>query len=274
MLVRSPAAAALPSAGVAGATKDELERLGAMIDRGWIAAPGTRLRREDEKKAHELVGFLREARLLLARTRARGAIVDAAAGKGYVGMALALDDVHDARATLDARDAVCFVERDPARARAIGEAAERLGLTDRIDVRAADVADARAWPVAPRLVVSLHACGDASDAVIARAIAAGARGVLVAPCCVRATLPAARRAERRAAAIGLDRHAEVRRRFVEASVLGERALALEAAGYAVECVPFAPPTVTPYGVAIRAKYAPATARMARARDALDALSRT
>jgi DTW domain-containing protein YfiP len=248
---------------------DELERLRAMIHRGWIAASGTTLRREDEKKARELVGLLREARRLLGRGRGRnrkadGPVVDAAAGKGYVGMALALEAVRAGSPLV-----VRFLERDARRASAITAAAELLGAPrEGIDARAADLSDADAWPDAPRLVVSLHACGDATDRVIERAIAARAEAVLVAPCCVRSTLAASRRAERRAAALGLERHAEVRRRFVEAMVLGERALTLEAAGYDVACVPFAPPPVTAYSVAIRAARAPSPERMATgARDA-------
>jgi hypothetical protein len=236
----------------------ELEALRAMIDRGWIAAAGTTLRREDEKKARELVGFVREASHLASR--GAGPVNDAAAGKGYVGMALA---------RADGALVVTFLERDAGRVEAIRVAADRLGVPrERVDARAADVGDASAWPESPRLVVSLHACGDATDLVIARAIAAQARAMLVAPCCVAGSLPAARRAERRAESLGLDRHAEVRRRLVEALVLGERVLALEAAGYDVACVPFAAPTVTPYNVAIRATRAPARERMKRAAETL------
>ncbi|MFO0674432.1 MAG: methyltransferase, partial [Polyangiaceae bacterium] len=180
---------------------DSPEAIRDFIARGWIGVPGTKLRREDEKKAKELVGFLREVAFLLAQPRARtGAIVDAAAGKGYVGVAIAM---HAGRR-------VSFMERDPKRAAAIEAAADALSVPrDRIDALAVDVGDRAAWPDAPALVVSLHACGDATDRVIAESVAARARAILVAPCCVAGDLPAARRAAARAEATGLDRHAEV-----------------------------------------------------------------
>ena len=108
--------------------------------------------------------------------------------------------------------------------------------------------------------------------MIARATAAGARTIVVAPCCVASSLPAAIRAAQRAESLGLGELAEVRRRFIEAEVLGVRALALEAAGYRVETVAFAAPTVTPYNVALRAKRAPDPHRTARARAALAELA--
>ncbi len=246
-----------------------LEDLRAMIHLGWIGAAGTTLRREDEKKARELVGFLREATFLIdsfARARARTrtkrelVVVDAAAGKGYVGVALA-------RAGTGV--AVTALERDASRVEAIRHACGALGVPrERVDARVADVSDSAAWPASPDVVVSLHACGDATDRVIDRSIACGARALLVAPCCVAGELPAAQRAEARAARDGLDRHGELRRRFVETYVLGERVLTLESAGYKVALVPFAAPTVTPYNVAIRATVSREPERIARTSEAL------
>lgn len=246
-----------------------LEDLRVMIHLGWIGAAGTTLRREDEKKARELVGFLREAKFLIdsfagarARTMRALVIVDAAAGKGYVGVALA-------RAHAGEGVAVIALERDAGRVEAIRHACTALGVPlERVDARVADVSESEAWPASPDVVVSLHACGDATDRVIDRTIASGARSLLVAPCCVARELPAAQRAKARAARDGLDRHGELRRRFVEAYVLGERVLTLESAGYRVELVPFAAPTVTPYNVAIRATVSREPERIARTSKAL------
>lgn len=243
---------------------DSLDELRAFIDKGWIGAPGATLRREDEKKARELVGFLREASFLLQRVskNRERRVVDAAAGKGYVGLALAARD--EARVT--------FLERDAGRVEAIRAAASALGVpSSRVDARVADVGASEDWPEEPLVVVSLHACGDATDRVIERATAAGARAVLVAPCCVAGDLPAAKRARARAEAAGVERHAEVRRRLIEAFVLAERVLALESAGYKVELVPFASPTVTPYNVAIRGITSREPERMKRTANALDKL---
>ena len=58
------------------------------IDRLYIDAPGAGLRKEDGKKAVELAAIAVEIALALGRLPARGevTIVDAAAGKGYVGL--------------------------------------------------------------------------------------------------------------------------------------------------------------------------------------------
>lgn len=246
-----------------------VNELRAMIDRGWIGVPGTTLRREDEKKARELIGFVEQAFFLLAKTSARireasptMTVVDAAAGKGYVGVAIAMHS--------EAR--VIGIERDPKRVEAMLQAAAKLEISPpRIEGRSGDVADPALWPSSPDLVLSLHACRDATDLVIERAIGANARMLLIAPCCVSGDLPAAQRAYARTEAAGLERHAEVRRRLIEGYVLGERTLALESAGYKVELLPFAAPTVTPYNVAIRAVASRERERMARTTEALKRL---
>jgi hypothetical protein len=52
-------------------------------------------------------------------------------------------------------------------------------------------------------------------------------------------------AERHAEQLGLPRHAEVRRRFIQSIVDAERTLRLEAAGWQTTVVSFVAPTVTP-----------------------------
>lgn len=210
----------------------------------WIAAPGATLRDEDRKKARELVGVLREVELAVARVAAKKelTIVDAAAGRGYVG-ALTAERVLPA---MGRRGRVIAIERRGA----LLDAARDL-----VEVREGDVGDPALWPDAPDVVVALHACGDASDRVIERATSASARWILVAPCCVAASLPSAQRATAHAEALGVPRHGEVRRAFVEAIVLAERTAALEAAGYRTEVVAFAPHSVTPYRLILRAERA-------------------
>ena len=66
--------------GVAYATA----QIEATLHRGWIGAPGTRLRDEDRKKAQELGPLLGE--LSAGVGRKPRLLVDAAAGKGYVGL--------------------------------------------------------------------------------------------------------------------------------------------------------------------------------------------
>ena len=109
------------------------------------------------------------------------------------------------------------------------------------------------WPVEPDVVVALHACGAAADAILDRAVACGARHLLLAPCCTSAEVAAMPIALRAAERIGMPHHAEVRRRFVQSMVDAERTLRLEAAGYETHVVSFVPPTTTPHNLLWRAR---------------------
>ncbi len=247
-----------------------LEAIRAFLADTYVGVPGTRLRREDEKKCRELVGLLAEIAGASARV-GRGAnplrIVDAAAGKGYVGLSAAvlLSPVlrRDVRVT--------FIEREAGRVEAICRACRAAGLGDgTVDIRCSDVADGRSWPQEPDLVVALHACGDATDRTLEAATRARAKCILVIPCCVASWLPSASRASALAEQLGLPRQAEVRRRYVEAHVLSERLWALEAAGWQTEAVPFVASAVTPYNVVLRARRVGEPHRM---RDAAGRLER-
>jgi hypothetical protein len=232
----------------------------AWLDRLYVDAPGARLRKEDRKKAVELAAIAAEIALALTRLPARRevTIVDAAAGKGYVGLIAAT-------LCADRPAHVVFVERDAARLEAAEAAARRLAAGARLSFRRGDVGDARIWPERPSLVLALHACGAAADAVLAAAIAAEAQRLVVVPCCTPA-------GERPAAeALGVPRHGPVRRAFLEALVAAERTLRLEAAGYATEVVPFVPPTVTPYNLAWRARRVGEPGRMRMAAERLTRL---
>ena len=116
----------------------------------------------------------------------------------------------------------------------------------------------------------MHACGAASDHVIARAAAAGARHVLLAPCCVGAGVTAAVRARAQAETLSLPRHGEVRRLFTLAMVAAERTLRLEAAGYETVVTAFVPPTVTPWNLLWRARRVAEPVRMREAAARLEA----
>ncbi|OGQ11512.1 MAG: hypothetical protein A2138_25735 [Deltaproteobacteria bacterium RBG_16_71_12] len=242
-----------------GIPKEQVEEA---LARGFLN--GGALRKEDRQKALELTPLLDEmVRALPRLTSVRPlkqplVIVDACAGKSAAGILfLALAD-RGARARVLALDA------DAARVRHAHEGARALGVAERIDPRGADVADATAWPACPDLVVALHACGDASDVVIDRAVSCGARRVLLVPCCYgaaatrthdgRAARVAAQgHADRWARTVGIPRHALVQRRFAQAVIDAERTLRLEAAGYQTEVVELMPPTVSPFCLLWRAK---------------------
>jgi hypothetical protein len=232
----------------------------------FITAPGTALRREDEKKVHELEGLLPEiARALGASKRAR-VLVDAAAGKAYAGI-LAVRLLG-----LGAHVRVIAIEHNHARNADARDAAASAGIE--LETRAGDVADPSLWPDAPDVVVALHACGDASDAIIDNAARARAKKLLLVPCCTGKSIAARARAVTKADALGLPEHAEVRARFYQALVDAERTLALEAAGYPVEVVAFVPSTVTPHNLLWRAVRDGEPRHAERAREQLEKLRAT
>jgi hypothetical protein len=244
----------------------KIEEIEAYLDRLFVDATGASLRSEERKKARELAGVLDEIERAIDRVgRSRDVlrIVDAAAGKAYVGLAT----VSLVLAPRARRAIVRAIERAPERVRAIDAAARKLGVD--VEATLGDVGDPASWPEGEiDLAVALHACGDASDLAIERATAARARWILVAPCCVAGQLPSAQRAEARAEAMGMPRAGEVRRAFVEAWVMGERVLELESRGWRTEVVAFAPPTVTPYRLMLRAERVGEPVRMEEMRERL------
>lgn len=246
----------------------DVERL---MERLYIGADGAALRDEDRRKARQILAILVEVRLAVRRCSRHAplVLVDAAAGKSYVGL-LAAKCVLEP----DGRPGeVVAIERDAARVAASARALERLRTSVRVSCLAADISDAAAWPDSPSIVVALHACGDAADVVIQRSIESGAHNLLLVPCCTGRAVAAARRAEARAAELGIPRHAPVRRRFIQALVDAERTWRLEAAGYETEVVEFVAATVTPHNLLWRARRVREPVRMARARSALDRPSR-
>lgn len=241
----------------------EVERL---LDRLYVAAEGASLRNEDRRKAIEVAAFLGEIARVTARA-ARGrrlTLVDAAAGKSYVGLLTAALLWGPAGRA----GQIVAIERDPSRSAASQAAAATLETAVRFTFTTADVGDPAAWPPAPDLVTALHACGPAADHIIDRACAAEARTLLLVPCCTGAAVFAADLAGAAATACAIPRQAPVRRRFVQAIVDAERTWRLEAAGYETEVVELCPPTVTPHNLLWRARRVRERGRMAAAEAAL------
>jgi Methyltransferase domain len=232
----------------------------------YVAAEGATLRREDRRKAVEVAALLRELGRAVQRTSKHDelVLVDAAAGKAYVALlawALVLRPA-------GRRARVVTIERDAARVEATRRAAALLGPGPvPLSAVSADVRDAAAWPEEASIVTALHACGPATDAIIDRAIASRARTLLIVPCCTGtgAGTARARAAEQAAKALGIPRHAPVRRRFHQAFVDAERTLRLEAAGYETEVVELCGATVTPENLLWRARRVGEPGRVASAR---------
>jgi hypothetical protein len=236
------------------------------LHRLYVGATDASLRKEDRKKAAEIAGILAEVERLVASNSNRPiTLVDAAAGKAYVGLLAAEFILAPASRT----SRVILIERDAGRAANCRQALTRMRAPGvKVMVVEADVADGTAWPTEPDLVVALHACGPASDAVIEQAAFCRARNILLVPCCTSDQVAAADLALRQAEALGVPRHAEVRRRFIQAIVDAERTLRLEAAGYETTVVAFVPPTLTPHNLLWRSRRVGETVRMAEATQRL------
>jgi hypothetical protein len=226
----------------------EIER---WLDRLYIAAEGAQLREEDRKKAREVSAMLDEIERAAARLSKKSplVLVDAAAGKSYVGL-LAAKLIFEPS---ERQAKIITLEKDAERVQASLRALRPLESTVPIECRLADVAEEAGWPEQISIAAALHACGAAADAIIDRAIHSGARMLLLVPCCTSDSMPSAARALERADEIGIPRHAPVRRRFIQAMVDAERTWRLEAAGYETEVVEFVSPSVTPHNLLWRAR---------------------
>jgi hypothetical protein len=239
----------------------ELATVESALHRLYIGAAGTSLRKEDRRKAIEILAFLQEIDRLLGKSKSPITLVDAAAGKAYVGLLAAELLLRPRKQAAH----VILIERSGNQAAACRRAVAALAGPDiAFTVRETDVGETAAWPMAPDVVVALHACGAASDATLDQAVKARARQLLLVPCCTSDKVAAAALAVSKAEALGLPRHAEVRRRFIQSIVDAERTLRLEAAGYETVVVSFVPPTVTPHHLLWRAHRVGEAGRMARA----------
>ena len=239
------------------------------LDVLYIGVEGTSLRQEDRRKAVEVTAVLeeidREARRISAR--APLVLVDAAAGKSYVGL-LAAKLVLE---PLGREARVVTLERQAERVTASERAAARLASVVPVECRRAEVSEPHAWPDSPSIVVALHACGPAADDIIDVSVAARARTLLLVPCCTSDAVPAAALAAQLAAGVGIPRHAPVRRRFLQSVVDAERTWRLEAAGYETEVVEMVGATVTPHNLLWRARSVGEPVRMAAAARQLEQL---
>jgi hypothetical protein len=235
----------------------------------FVAAEGAALRQEDRRKAHEVAAMLEEIQRAMRRFSGRSplVLVDAAAGKSYVGLLAAKLLLEP----LGRSATVVAIERDPQRVAISRQAVERLNTNILIQCRAADIGNAGAWPERPSIVAALHACGPAADAIMERSIASEAQMLLLVPCCTSAAVAAAVRAEMQATRLGIPHQAPVRRRFIQALVDAERTWTLEAAGYETEVVEFVGATTTPHNLLWRARRVREPIRMAAAQRALEAI---
>jgi len=98
------------------------------------------------------------------------------------------------------------------------------------------------------LVVSLHACDTATDAVLAYAVRNGAGAILSTPCCHHELFHTMKSGE-----LGfIEKHSILKQKFCDAATDSLRALLLEASGYRVEALELIDPEETPKNVMLRA----------------------
>jgi len=232
-------------------TTERLEQIQTWLDRLYISAEGAGLRDEDRRKALEVAAILDEIERAAKGFSCRRSLllVDAAAGKSYVGL-LAAQLVFP---ELGVNAGVILLEKNERLLALSRRASERLQTPVPIECRQGDVSDPALWPDKPDIVVALHACGSASDAIIERASACEARLLLLVPCCTSDAVPAVARAIEEATRQDIPRQAPVRRRFIQALVDADRTRRLEAAGYRAEVVEFVGATVTPHNLLWRAR---------------------
>jgi hypothetical protein len=239
------------------------------LDRLYIAAEGAGLRTEDRRKALEVASMLQEIEREMGRFSRRSplVLVDAAAGKSYVGLLAAklLFDFSGRRAR------VVTIEQEAKRVHASIQAVQRLQSSTPVECCLADVAAENAWPQDASIIAALHACGPAADAIIDKTISTRARQLLLVPCCTSDSMPSAVLAKVQAEKLGIPRHAPVRRRFIQAIVDTHRTWRLEAAGYQTEVVEFVPPTITPHNLLWRARLVREPQRMRAAQQKLNML---
>lgn len=251
------------SAAPAGTTgRPPVEALQALLHRVYLAVPEAGLRREDLRKASELAWLIPEAERALKGARPGDLVVDLACGKAYAGLAiLSLLGPRDH----DNRSALRFlgVESDPRRAEQSLRAMTALCIEGRI--LQADIASLE-LPPSPRLVVALHACGDATDHALDVATRARARWILSVPCCHR-------RLHKPAIDDFFLHRGLIAARWERDLQDLRRALLLESKGWQVETVEAFPAEVSPTNLLLRARLDPSPPRQERALRRLQSLDR-
>jgi len=152
-------------------------------------------------------------------------VVDMGCGKGYLTFAVA--------ALLGDRARVRGVEERPELVELCNRVAAEHGLADRLSFTAGAIEDTAVAPV--DLLIALHACDTATDDALAMGIAAGARLLVVAPCCQKEVRPQLAAPPVLAEAL---RHGILAERQVEFATDALRAQLLAWAGYRTQVFEF------------------------------------
>ena len=213
-----------------------LRALGVTNDRGQPREGMADKFRQIQKFAELLAHLIDEARLIGAEPNRQGRdasaaqpqplrVVDMGSGKGYLTFAVA--------ALLGERAEVRGIEARPELVKLCNDVAARHGLAPRLSFAAGTIADT---PLdGCDILIALHACDTATDDALAQGIAAGARLLVVAPCCQKEL-----RRQLKAPPILADalRHGIFQERQAEFATDALRAQLLEWAGYRTKVFEF------------------------------------
>jgi hypothetical protein len=248
---------------------DWLRALGVTNDRGQPREGMAHKFRQIEKFAELLQTLLVEAGLDTSATSASDTspatpplrIADMGAGKGYLTFALA--------ALLGPRARVTGVERRADLVATCNRVAADCGFSSHLNFVQGDIpatpGSARASLGELDVLIALHACDTATDDALAAGHAAGARLLVVSPCCQKEL-----RAQLAAPAVLADalRHGIFQERQAEFATDALRAQLLEAAGYRAKVFEFISTEHTAKNLmiaALRHRETVAPAALARAR---------
>ncbi|MBE6604291.1 MAG: SAM-dependent methyltransferase [Ruminococcaceae bacterium] len=182
-------------------------------------------------------------------------ICDLCCGKSYLSFAV----YHYFANVLGYAVSMTGVDLKPDVVKTCNEVAGKLGFTG-LDFLCEDVA-AYESPEKPQLVISLHACDTATDLVLEKGIAWGARVILSTPCChheLNHTLSCP-------ALSFIAEHAMLRQKLCDAATDALRLKLLEANGYHVAALELIDPDDTPKNIMLRAIYSERINEAARAR---------
>ncbi len=155
-----------------GRSPELLRALGLVTERGGASPSGHR-------KIKQITHFLRLVEPALDDVFGRHEapiLVDAAAGKAYLGLVL----YELLLASREGGSLVCVEERPDLAAR-VESIAERMGY-ERIDVKPGRIQDVE-LPERAHFTLALHACDTATDAAIVAGIRSRSDHVAVVPCC-------------------------------------------------------------------------------------------
>lgn len=189
------------------------------------------------------------------------AIADMGCGKGYLTFAA----WHLLRRKLGLDATITGLDAQPGLVESCNVVAKQIGA-EKISFRAGQIENAELSPI--DVLIALHACNDATDHALARGVAAGAKLIIVAPCCHK---DVRRELGNPAPLAPLLAHGLFKERFAEWLTDGLRVLALEAAGYRVKVAEFIDAGHTPKNVLIGAVRGNTPARRAEAVAELAAL---